>query len=233
MDDLGCMKSLLFLLMMFFVVEVSAQHKVFDNLNEAFKQSEKVKSINLARKQISSLPDSFSRFVNLEELVISDNNFNVFPAVVLQCKKLKKLDAAANKFTEIPASLSALQNLEELSFAYNDLKALPKEICLFKNLINFNASNNTITALPECFSSLTKLSILDFSYNNLSVLPDEIIKLPALQTLDLGFNRKLQIQKLEQDAMPALRMFQLKGTSVNDAQMKMMNYAIPDCLLVF
>jgi Leucine-rich repeat (LRR) protein len=216
-----------------FVVNSTAQIKVFNNLSEAFKQPEKVKSINLARKQISSLPDSFSRFVNLEQLVISDNNFTAFPGVVLQCKKLKKLDAAANKFSEIPASLSTLENLEELSFAYNDLKALPKEICLFKNLINFNASNNSIAALPECFPSLAKLSILDLSYNNFVSLPDVIIKLPALQTLDLGFNKKLQIQKLEQDAMPNLRMFQLKGTSVNDAQMKMMNYAIPDCLLVF
>ncbi len=227
------MRRVLFLLILFFVGELSAQQKVFSDLNEAFKQPEKVKSINLARKQISSLPDSFSRFVNLEQLVISDNNFTTFPAVVLQCKKLKKIDAAANKFAEIPATLSALENLEELSFAYNDLKSFPKEICLFKNLINFNASNNSIAALPECFSSLAKLSILDLSYNNLTALPEAIIKLPALQTLDLGFNKKLQIQKLEQDAMPALRMFQLKGTSVNDAQMKMMNYAIPDCLLVF
>ena len=61
-----------------------------------------LKSFTIIRDTISTLPDNFGR-LDVENIDLSNNSFEIFPNQVLSISNLKALELSNNMITEVPA----------------------------------------------------------------------------------------------------------------------------------
>lgn len=84
------------------------------NLEEALKNAENIKILNLSNQTIQFEKNFFSKFTNLEYLVLKNDHIKELPIEIGGLKKLKFLDLSGNDFEIIPKEYKNLLNLEEL-----------------------------------------------------------------------------------------------------------------------
>ena len=135
---------------------------VYDNLEEALKNSDKVYRLDLRKKKLK-----------------------IFPKEILQLKKLQELNLSKNQLKELPGELGTLTNLQVLNVSGNKLQYLPDSIGELKNLKKFVGSRNSLIAIPKRIGDLHNLEVLDLWENDLSVFPEELSKLKKLRWVDL------------------------------------------------
>jgi len=135
---------------------------VYDNLQEALQNPDKVYRLDLRR-----------------------NKLKTFPFEILKLKNLQELDLSKNNLKELPEEIGKLTNLQVLNVAGNKLQYLPDSIGELKNLKKFVGSRNNLIAIPKRIGDLQNLEILDLWENELSTFPDELSKLKKLRWMDL------------------------------------------------
>lgn len=128
------------------------------------KKFKHLKSLNLTRNYIPSLPPQIVHFRALETLVLDDNEVAALPTQLLDLSTLKTLSVARNKLTSLPEPISRLALLERLDISGNHLSALPSD---------FTKLSGTLRHFAFSAAALTKV-------------PDEVLLLKALVTLDLS-----------------------------------------------
>jgi hypothetical protein len=107
---------------------------------------------------LTEVPDSISRFQNLEELDLPVNAISSLPSGMRQLKKLRILNLADNPGLNITEGILPLQ-LEELYLYGCNQSALPEDITRLKQLKKLGLTGNNIPpseitmlkkALPAC-----------------------------------------------------------------------------------
>jgi Leucine-rich repeat (LRR) protein len=129
------------------------------------------RTLNLERKNLSSLPDVF-------ELPV----FKLY---------LKKLVLSNNKLTKLPNSIGSLSKLITFDLDYNQFKEFPDAITHLKKIQQLDLTGNKFNTIPESLRNLTNLRQLRLGKNELEGLPDIFVDFPNLVTLNLCENPQL------------------------------------------
>lgn len=162
-----------------------AQAPLFESLEEALKEPEKVYRLHLKKQKLTT-----------------------FPMDVLKLPNLQELDLSKNKLKEIPEEIGQLTSLQILNLSRNKLELLPGAIGKLKNLKVFIVSQNELTALPVQIGDLENLKYLDLWSNNISFWPDQLAGLKKLKTMDCrSIMLNLEQQKHIQGLLPNTKIY--------------------------
>jgi len=164
---------------------------VLDNKN--IRRMRRLKTLQLSRIRIDSLPRNFSKLKNLERLTIAYCSLNKLPDNFYKLQKLNTLIFYSDAFTKLPEVCYQLPSLTHLDFYYNHIRSIPKGIDQLKNLEHLYLSFNQISVLPPDIQNLSKLQSFHIHHNNIEIAPQWLSRLTSLEILDLGFN---DIEKL-------------------------------------
>jgi len=141
---------------------VLAQSPIYESLEEALKEPEKVYRLHLKKQKLTEFPKDILKLTNLQEL-----------------------DLTKNKLKEIPEEISQLTNLQTLNLSKNQLELLPSSIGQLKNLKVLIVNQNELVGLPNTIGDLENLKYLDLWSNNISYWPEQLANLKNLKTMDL------------------------------------------------
>ncbi|MRX65066.1 leucine-rich repeat domain-containing protein [Maribacter luteus] len=150
---------------------------VYFSLEEALKNPESVKGLQLRDQGLNELPKEIGQLVNLQYLRVHHNNLTTIPEFIISLPKLRVLEIGGNHLGQLPEDLGAMTQLE-----YLGLKA------------------NGLLTLPESIGNLTHLKILDLDFNPLEYLPESIKNLTGLKRMHTTGNHftKEEIEKNKQ-----------------------------------
>ena len=159
---------------------------VYNNINEALKNPEKVYKLDLHKKKLKEIPKEVFTFTNLQELNISKN-----------------------KLTKIPKDIKLLTKLEVFNVSSNDIDSVPAEIGKLINIKSLILNQNIITKLPPEIGNLVKMTFLDLWGNEIQYFPSEITKLQnTLKVLDLRvISIKEPLQEAIEQQLPNTKIF--------------------------
>lgn len=136
-------------------------------------------SIKMANNKLSDLPPYFANFRHLRSLLMSSNNFTVFPELICKMKALVDLDISFNKISAL-TNIGEVTTLERLWVTNNDLKGPLSET--FKNMVNLkeiDARFNGITNI-DILTQLPNLEMLLVGHNGISTFAGSFPKLRTL-----------------------------------------------------
>ena len=135
---------------------------VFNNLDSALLNPDKVYRLNLRGQKLK-----------------------IFPENVLKLKNLQELDLSKNKLTSLPEKIGLLTNLQILNVSVNQIETLPDSIGMLIHLERIIAFKNNLIGLPRQIGNLENLEVLDIWSNDLAIFPEELSKLKKLRWMDL------------------------------------------------
>ncbi|WP_375757624.1 hypothetical protein [Corallococcus exercitus] len=156
----------------------------FTSIREAFRQlvakklaePDKVKSLTLEDKGLTSLPEELFLFRKLEKLNLRRNNLRALPEALGQLTELRELDLHGNQLLELPESMGELKKLRVLDLSYNCLWRLPESLAGCAELRRVNLVNNPHAYVRRAFGSWKQVQLMfDF--------PEVLTRLPKLEVL--------------------------------------------------
>ncbi|MHA7629250.1 leucine-rich repeat domain-containing protein [Corallococcus sp. M7] len=156
----------------------------FTSIREAFRQlvakklaePDKVKSLTLEDKGLTSLPEELFLFRKLEKLNLRRNELRVLPEALGQLTELRELDLSSNGLLELPESIGELKKLRDLNVEYNCLWRLPESLAGCVELRRVNLINNPYAYVRRAFGSWRQVKLMfDF--------PEVLTRLPKLEVL--------------------------------------------------
>ncbi|EPR77715.1 Leucine rich repeat protein, partial [Spraguea lophii 42_110] len=127
----------------------------------------------------------FVAYRSLEKLISHDNNLSTFPDFFCNFINLEEIDMSRNLFKEIPHELQFFANLKILDISYNHIKNLIITQGMFVNLLKLQIDYNRITELSISDTTLQSLETLDLSFNRFSKLDRNIFQLKRLKNVSL------------------------------------------------
>lgn len=134
---------------------------IYDDLNEALQNPDKVYRLDLSRKKLKTFPMEILKFKNLQELNMSKNKLDSLPEKIGTLTNLQMLNVSGNKLLYLPDSIGELKNLKKLVGSRNSLLALPKRIGDCENLEILDLWENDLSGFPEELHKLKKLRWMD------------------------------------------------------------------------
>ncbi|QAT83683.1 hypothetical protein EJ065_2099 [Corallococcus coralloides] len=156
----------------------------FTSIREAFRQlvakklaePDKVKSLTLEDKGLTSLPEELFLFRKLEKLNLRRNNLRALPEELGQLTELRELDLRGNGLLELPESIGELKKLRVLDLESNCLWRLPESLAGCVELRRVNLVNNPHAYVRLAFGSWRQVKLMfDF--------PEVLTRLPKLEVL--------------------------------------------------
>lgn len=185
-----------------------------------FEGLSRIEWLNLDHNQLSELPETLfdrSRLQMLENVILSNNNFEVAPLKALQRQYffVNFVDLSHNKLREIPNDDSTMINVKKLDLSYNPLseeaiKNLLSEPKTIRELNLAGTNLTTITSLETPF-----LQSLNLSNNRISTINEAIFdRASLLETLDLSNNQIKNFKTLSM-VWPKLPLLQSLNLSNN------------------
>jgi internalin A len=147
-----------------------------------------LKTLNLVGNQITAIPDSIARLVNLEHLNLSENQITTIPDAIAQLVNLRYLNLRHNQIIAIPDSIVQLVHLEDLYLGQKQITAIPDSISQLVNLQHLNLENSQITFIPDSIAQLVNLRSLHLSGNQISFIPGSIDQFVNLRDLGVAGN---------------------------------------------
>jgi len=140
----------------------------YSDLGLAIKESDKVKSIDVASQSLSKLPNELGNLNNIVSINLLGNEFTSFPLVLGRLTTLDEISLSSNKLKSVGKETRYLKNLRILIINNNQLRELPKEIGELANLLYLEIGNNKLRKLPEEIKYLTNLQELHIERNALN-----------------------------------------------------------------
>ncbi len=158
---------------------------------EILDLAESLEVLDLSNNGLKSLPDDFDRLKKLKILFLSQNKFEIFPAVLENCAALSMVGFKANRIRLIPEhSLPPL--LRWLILTDNAIETLPTSIGHCDRLQKLMLAGNQLRSLPEEMKNCRNLELVRLAANPLESLPDWLLRLPRLSWLGIGQNLGLE-----------------------------------------
>jgi hypothetical protein len=118
----------------------------------------RLKTLSISQNQITTLPDSLSHLLSLQNLYICRNEIEMIPEWIGDLKDLEVLFACENELHSLPASIGNLGQLRELHLDGNLIQTIPASIGNLGNLRLFLLNDNQLRELPRYyFRSATRL----------------------------------------------------------------------------
>ncbi|WP_395857202.1 leucine-rich repeat domain-containing protein [Cystobacter fuscus] len=157
---------------------------VFTSVRDAFRQlvskkmaePDKVKSLTLEGKGLTSLPDDLFQFRRLEKLNLRSNELRTLPEALGQLTELRELDVRGNGLRTLPESIGALKKLRVLNLESNCLWRLPDSLAECVELRTVNLVNNPYSYVRRAFGSWSRVLLMwDF--------PEVLTRLPKLEVV--------------------------------------------------
>lgn len=149
------------------------EHTTFE---EALSNPKKVKSIDVARKQLENIPDIFSQFKNLVSINLLGNRIDTFPIELTKTNKLKELSLSSNGLEVVGKEIGELTELRILIMNFNKIEVIPKEIGNLTELLYLDLGDNQISQFPDEIGNLKKLQEFHVDDNLLSEMGKEKLK---------------------------------------------------------
>jgi predicted DNA-binding WGR domain protein len=162
---------------------------------------EKVKSLSLSGKDLTSLPDELFAFRKLERLDLTHNQLRTLPDRIGELTELRELHLRGNGLQKLPDSIGDLTRLEHLDLEANCLVGLPTSLARCTRLKTVNLTNNPYSyvrssfgrwqdvalmwALPECLAALPALEQLQFDQTFVRSLPARPFASPHLAPIEV------------------------------------------------
>lgn len=156
---------------------------------ESLERLVNLEVLNLNSNQITAIPGSIVHLVNLQSLSLNNNQITTVPEALVQVATLRSLHLHGNQITAIPDSLTRMANLQSLSLSSNKITAIPDSLAELPNLKVIFLSFNQITAIPDSFAQLANLERLYISGNRITTIPDSLARASDLQRLALSRNQ--------------------------------------------
>ena len=158
---------------------------------------------------MTKLPNSISKLVTLDALVISDNNLEELPTTIGEMN-LTSLAIINTKLKSLPVELFELE-LGGITIVNSELTEIPEEISNVKKLSHIAIVNAPLTTLPESLKELTELRSFQINATQIANIPDIFGSIPGISTLNLSYNANLATLPASVAAIRNLRAVYLDG----------------------
>jgi Leucine-rich repeat (LRR) protein len=150
--------------------------------------------INLAEKQLQSIPDSILRNHHIEYLNLGVNGYTIYPPLSALGESERKLN---NQITTLPDAFCRLKKLKTLNLNFNNLQTLPTHFSRLENLenldIGFNKDLNPVKEIDKLYG-LKKLRYLNIMGTKATLADKDSLQ----QQLGSGVNIILTLKDLMQ-----------------------------------
>lgn len=160
-----------------------------------------VYSLDLSSCGLTSLPEGFSVFSNLEFLSLRGNLLITLPDELTQITNLKALDLMNNQLEKLPANFGNLSNLSMCILSNNQLSELPKSIGHLKEVRNLELSYNNLQNLPVEIANMDRLQSVALNNNKFADFPIILADVDSLLSIRLNDNN---LESIPQCAFPEL-----------------------------
>ena len=165
-----------------------------------------VTSVDLAYKNLTTLPKEIGNLKNLETLYLPTNKLKTLPPEIGNLTKLKVLNLNNNQLTTLPPEIGNLTKLRLLALRGNKLTTLPPKIGRLKNLESLYLNGNQLTTLPPEIGNLNKLEGLTLNGNpNFYMNPEQLHQL-----ILNGANKKIQKAIVRANVIPTISNVRLR-----------------------
>jgi len=144
--------------------------------------------LNLSANEISQLPATISRLVNLRSLRLQHCKFTEFPAVIGSLESVEILMLNGNRITSIPSDISNMQSLVDLYLQENSLTSLPNELGQIISLRRLFLEFNKISSIPREILDLNMLLQLNLHHNEMTSCPTFLKNLKSLLRFNIDNN---------------------------------------------
>lgn len=145
--------------------------------NEGTSEGNLSKNWSPSRSELSSMK-------NIEEIDLSEGNYNGISKKIIKFRELKILNLRSNQLNKLPPYITEL-----------------------RNLIKINLAKNQFAEFPEQILQLEQIQEIDLRYNKLKRIPVGIKSLKNLHTLYLGGNEIDSAHKSElRDWLPKTKL---------------------------
>lgn len=151
-----------------------------------------LRSLNLSRNELVSVPSGLIQSEQLEELDVANNRISSLDgAFTAVASRLRVLDVSGNNLSSLPPVLGSHEmealhlsgnNITELNWAAQGIRFVPEAVTQLP-LRTLVVSWNGIEALPRGLDKLREVETIDFSGNFVSNIPSSIAALPKLSTV--------------------------------------------------
>jgi Leucine-rich repeat (LRR) protein len=122
------MQRIFFLIISLFLTNLSfSQSYCYKSLQEALKEKDCVRCLNLSKQRLKQVPSEVYEFSKLEKLILTKNKINHIPDSLSSLQHLRYLDIASNYIDSLSPTLSALP-MDTLIMWDNPIYELPKEL---------------------------------------------------------------------------------------------------------
>ncbi|MGF1764761.1 protein kinase [Aliivibrio kagoshimensis] len=154
---------------------------------EILELADTLEVLDLSNNQLSTLPDEFSRLVNLKIVFMSNNLFDILPEVLGRCPKLEMVGFKSNTITTVPEDSLPL-NLRWLILTDNNIEQMPDSLGERPRLQKLALAGNQLSSLPTTLAQSHNLQLLRISANQLIEFPHQLLDLPKLAWLAFSGN---------------------------------------------
>ena len=164
-----------------------------DNLNlpddsSIWSNLSSLTKLDLNNNQLTSLPSSMQSMPSLEILFLSENKFEVIPALIGKLKKLRVLSLRGNVITDLSSTNLPTATLEWLILTNNRIQTIDTNIKDLTFLKKLMLSHNRLTEIPSELGDCHNLELVRLADNNIHTLPDSVLTLSKLAWISLSGN---------------------------------------------
>ena len=171
---------------------------------EIFTLADTLEVLDLSHNCLSQLPDDFHRLQQLKILFLSNNPFDVFPAVLADCPQLEMIGFKANHIHTV-AENSLPLSTRWLILTDNKITQLPESIGQLKHLQKLMLAGNFLSELPASMANCHELQLLRISANQLQTLPDWLLQMPKLAWLAFAGNPPVAVAQ-KNSSLPVVKL---------------------------
>jgi len=113
-------------------------------IEDALKNIKTLTSFSQYGKGLETIDPRIGELVNLKELYLGKNEFEMIPQEIFELEKLEQFHIYNTNLKSIPKEIGKLQNLKFLFINDNNIEVLPKELGELKKLIFIKIDGNPL-----------------------------------------------------------------------------------------
>ena len=164
-----------------------------EKLCSVLQSLSQLEDLDLSDNDYNNIPEALYAVLSLVNLNLSGNKITVVSADIQSWKDLEVLNLSRNELTELPSSLTKLEKLKKLYVNENQLtfEGIPKSIGKLRALQKFQAADNKLSLIPEGITRCSKLREIVLNNNCLKSLPDSIHYIKDSCRIDTANNPEL------------------------------------------